>query len=187
MKVFRNDLIKKKSQNNLKELLKLITLPKGVKRKVADTVAPIDEVQGLFDCDGVELNYIDEASDDEGNDQAEQPTSPENNQPPTTPVESTAPVILADFCEGNPELKKDAAFLDTLGTMLTNSETSKQFLPFLNNFKRNYIAARRSVRKRIQHSKEKNSEGNDVLVNELDGENDENDVDVANLFENLFK
>ena len=87
----------------MKELLKLITPPKGVKRKVADTVAPIDEGQELFDCDGAELNYIDEASDDEsesddeGNDQDEQPTSPENNQPPTTPVEPPAPVILADL------------------------------------------------------------------------------------------
>ena len=147
----------------------------------------------MFDCDEAELNYIDEASDDEpesddeGNDQAEQPISPENNQPPTTPVRPTAPVILADLCEGNLELKKDAAFFDTLGTMVANSETSKQFLPFLNNFKRNYIAARRSVKKRIQHSKGKNSEEDDVLVNETDVENDENGVDVPNLFENLFE
>ena len=56
MKVFRNDLMKKKSPKNLKELLKLITPPKGVKRKVADTLAPIDEGQELFDCDGAELN-----------------------------------------------------------------------------------------------------------------------------------
>ena len=80
IKVFRNDLMKKKSRKNLKELLKLITPPKGVKRKVADTVAPIGEGQELFDCDRAELNYIDETSDDasesddEGNDQAEQPT-----------------------------------------------------------------------------------------------------------------
>ena len=96
-------------------------------------------------------------------------------------------MILANFCEGDPELKKDAAFLYTLGAMLANSETSKQFYPFLNNFKRNYIATRRSVKKRIQHSKGKNNEENDVLVNEPDAENDENDVDVPNLFENLFE
>ena len=98
-------------------------------------------------------------------------------------------MILADLCQGNPELKKDATFLDTLGTMLANSETSKQFLPFLNNFKRNYIAARRSVKKRIQCSKGRNSEEkeNDVLVNETEVENYENDFDVPNLFENLFE
>ena len=38
----------------------------------------------------------------------------------------------------------------------------------------------------MQHSKGENSEENDVLVNEPDVENDENDVDVPNLFENLF-
>ena len=152
MEVFQNYSLKKKSPKNLKELLKPITPPKGVRRKVADTVPPIDEGQELFDCDGADLNYIDEASDDkcesddEGNDQAEQPASPGNNQPPTTPVEPPAPVILADLYKGNPELKKDAAFPDTVGTMLANSKTSKQFLPFLNDFKRNYIAARRSLK-----------------------------------------
>ena len=93
----------------------------------------------MFDCDGAELNYIDEASDDESesdgesesddesNDQAEQSTSPENNQPPTTPGEPPAPVILVDLYEGSPELKKDAAFLDTLDTLLANLKYQTNF------------------------------------------------------------
>ena len=101
----------------------------------------------------------------------------------TISVEPPAPVIFADLCEGNPELKKDAVFLTSLGTIFANSETSKQFLPFLNNFTSNYIAARKSVKKRIQHSKRENSKENNVLVNEPDVEND---VDVPNLFENLL-
>ena len=104
----------------------------------------------------------------------------------TTSVEPPAPVIFADLCERNPELKKDAVFLNTLCTIFANSETSKQFLPFLNNFTCNYIAARKSVKKRIQRSKGKNSKENDVLVHEPGVENDENNVDVPNLFENLL-
>ena len=95
-------------------------------------------------------------------------------------------MIFADLCERNPELKKDAVFLNTLCTIFANSQTSKQFLPFLNNFTRNYIAARKSVKKPMQHSKGKNSKENDVLVNELGVENDENNVDVPNVFESLL-
>ena len=130
MKVFQNDFIKK-SPKNLKDLLKLIAPPKGLKRNVADTGAPIDEGQELFDCDGAELNYIDEASDDEGNNQAEQPTSPENNQPPITPVEPPAPAILADLCEQNPELKKMLPSLIPLVLCLPTPKHQSNFFLFL--------------------------------------------------------
>ena len=45
---------------------------------------------------------------------------------------------FADLCElgGNLPLKIDAAFLDSLGTLLPTAETSNKFLLLLNNFKR---------------------------------------------------
>ena len=55
----------------------------------------------------------------------------------------------------NPELEKDAIFLDNLGTLLSTSDTSDKFIPFMSNFKRNYIAARRAIKKRMLCSKEK--------------------------------
>ena len=48
---------KAESPKNLKDLLKLITPPKGVKRKGEKTAVPVDEGEELFDCDGEELNH----------------------------------------------------------------------------------------------------------------------------------
>ena len=63
-------------------------------------------------------------------------------------------MLLADLCPEDSELKKDTSFLDDLGKWLLTAETSIHFLPFMNNFKKNYVAARRNVKKRIFRSKE---------------------------------
>ena len=48
---FRNQLMKTVSPKNLNQLLKMITPPKGVKRKDAEgSAAPVDEGDELFDC-----------------------------------------------------------------------------------------------------------------------------------------
>ena len=57
MKAFCKQLSKADIQKNLKDLLKLITPPKGVKRKGDKTAVPVDEGEELFDCDGEELNH----------------------------------------------------------------------------------------------------------------------------------
>ena len=57
LKVFRKQLNKSENPKNFKDLLKLITPPKGVKLKGEKTVVPVDEGEELFDCDGVELNH----------------------------------------------------------------------------------------------------------------------------------
>ena len=57
LKVFCKKLNKAESPKNLKDLLKLITPPKGVKRKAEKTAVPVDEGKELFDCDGEELNH----------------------------------------------------------------------------------------------------------------------------------
>ena len=64
--------------------------------------------------------------------------------------------MLADLCEDDSDLHKDAVFLDQLGKLLSDAETIKNFRPHLTSFKRNYITARRSVKKRIQRSREGN-------------------------------
>ena len=57
LKVFRKQLNKAESSKNLKDLLKLITPSKGVKRKGEKTAVPVGEGEELFDCDGEELNH----------------------------------------------------------------------------------------------------------------------------------
>ena len=54
MKTFCNDLMKMKSPKSLKDLMKLITLPKGMRRKNLnnDMMVPPDEGHELFDFEG---------------------------------------------------------------------------------------------------------------------------------------
>ena len=53
---FRNQLMKTASPKNLKQLLKIKTPPKGVKRKDAGgSAAPFDEDDDLLDCEGKEI------------------------------------------------------------------------------------------------------------------------------------
>ena len=57
-KLIRKQLKKAESLKNLKDVRKLITPPKGVKRKGEKTAVPVDECEELFDCDGEELNTM---------------------------------------------------------------------------------------------------------------------------------
>ena len=67
---------------------------------------------------------------------------------------SSVPILLADSCPEDSELKKDVSFLDDIGKWLLTAETSIHFLPFMSYFKKNYVAARRIVKKRILRCKE---------------------------------
>ena len=86
--LFRENLMKERSPTNLKDMLKLITPPKGVKRaKGKNDVVPPDEGDELYDCDGHEISYpINiynqlEESDDENEQITENATS---NEPATS-------------------------------------------------------------------------------------------------------
>ena len=153
MKKFRQNLNSNKGPKSLQDLLKLITPPKGVKRRSQNTAIPIDEGEELFDCDGDELNDEPQVktddSDSEGEaNEAEQAENANvenaswrhdaNSQETVSPV----PIYLGNLCEENSDIKKDAVFVDNLGKILSNAETSDKFLPFINIFKRSYIAAR---------------------------------------------
>ena len=150
LKVFRKQLNKAESPKNLKDLLKLITPPKVVKRKSKKTAVPVDEGEELFDCDGEELNHepLPESDDSDQDDEENGDPDNEGEQSQTENQQTTtaAPVLLASIVKDNPELKKDAIFLDNLGILLSTSDTSDKFIPFMNHFKRDYIAARRAIK-----------------------------------------
>ena len=159
LEVFRKQLNKAESPENLKDLLKLITPPKGVQRKGEKTAVPVDEGEELFDCDGEELNHepLLESDDSDQDDEENGDPANEGEQSQTENQQTTtaAPVLLASIVKDNPELEKDAIFIDNLVTLLFTSHTSDKFIPFMNKFKWNYIAGRRAVKKRILCSKEK--------------------------------
>ena len=144
--VFRKQLNKAESPKNLKDLLKLITSPKGVKRKGERTAVPVDEGEELFDSDGEELNHepLLESDDSDQDDEENGDPANEGEQSLTENEQTTtvAPVLLVSIIKDKPDLEKNAIFLDNLGTPLSTSDTSGEIIPFMNNFKRNYIAAR---------------------------------------------
>ena len=184
--VFRKQLNKAESPKNLKDLLKLIIPPKAVKRKGEKTAVPVDEGEELFDCGGEELNHKPLLESDDSDQEDEENGDPANegeqSQTENQQTTTVAPVLLASIVKDNPELEKDAIFLNNLGTLLSTSDTSDKFIPFMNNFKWNYIAARRAIKKRILCWKEKL-----VICEEGDPSDVKDDIDnFANLLENLF-
>ena len=196
LKKFRAELMKSRSPKQLKDLLKLITPPKGVCGKNQGTSSvPIDEGDELFDCDGDEIDVSvevnGERSDDEFSDEgnsgieksAEEATGNNGNDSDQrhAPSESPSIIPLAPLCESE-ELKRDATFLDELGLLLQKEETTVRLTPQVTSIKKQYIIARRNIKKRIQLEKNSNIPVREDEINEdqLD------DEAVSNVFENLF-
>ena len=165
---FRNQLMKTVSPK--KQLLKMITPPKGVKRKYAEgSAAPVDEGDELFDCEGeeIETETIEEdtsTSDEE--DETLQATSQAAANEESTTTEDLSPSKnahsipkLSLSCpEDKAELLNDAKFIDEMGQLLLTSTTSTQILPSIRGIQRHYIQARRNVKERIRLAKSANEQ-----------------------------
>ena len=128
---FRNQLMKTASPKNIKQLLKLITPPNGVKWKDAEgSTALFDEGDELFDCEdgdiGTETIEEDKSTSDE-EDEMPQVTSnaAANEENPTTedssPSKSAQSIPkLALLCpEDKTELLNDAKFIED-GSIVVN-------------------------------------------------------------------
>ena len=96
-------------------------------------------------------------------------------------------ILPADSCPEDPELKKDASFLDDLGKWLLTAETLIHFLLFMNNFKKSYVADRRSVKKRILISKEQAEIYASSETAEEQTADDLEEGDISNIFEKPFE
>ena len=124
--------------------------------------AIVDEGDELYDCDGEEIPQpvnIDEQfgpPSDEKNEQTTSGQSDNASEPTADHVESQQQnqqkslLELAPLCSDS-DLQKDANFVDELGALIkAHSETSRKCLPHLTGVKKQYIAARRQIKKRIQ-------------------------------------
>ena len=193
---FRNQPMKTASPKNLKQLLKMITPPKGVKRKDAEgSVAPVNEGDELFDCesDGIETEVI-STSDEE--DEMPQATSQAaaNKENATTEDLSRSKkaqsiLKLALLCpEDKIELLNDAKFIDKTGQLLLTYTTFTRISPSIRGIQRHYIQARRNLKEGIRLAKSTNeqariedeSSGNDnsEASEIIDDAND----DIGNIF-----
>ena len=68
---------------------------------------------------------------------------------------SSVPILFADSCPKDSELKKDASFLDDLGKWLLTTKTSIHFLPFMNNSKKIMLPQEGALRKDLLKAKSK--------------------------------
>ena len=99
---FRNQLMKTASPKNIKQLLQLITPPKGVKWKDAEgSAAPVDEGDELFDCENeeIERETIEEdiSTSDEEDEMPQATSQAAENKENATTEDSTPPKVLSPF------------------------------------------------------------------------------------------
>ena len=167
---FWNQLMKTASPKNLKQLLKMITPPKGVKRKDAEgSVVRVDEGDELFDCEGEEIEtetiQEDISTSDEEDETLQATSQAAANEENTTTEDSSPsksahsiPKLSLSCPEDKTELLNDAKFSDEMGQLLLTSTTSTRILPSIWGIQRHYIQARRNVKERIRLAKSANEQ-----------------------------
>ncbi len=152
MKAFRTELLAARKPGNLKDLLKRITPPQGV--RIASNEPPLDEGLELLDCEGEEID----PAELEGSDLADDNSS--DDEMPAPQVKVCSKEGLSEQTSTTADLSKltvdastnaDAAFLDDLRDVLKkhSTSTSSLFLPHFCQLKACYARARSSVKKRI--------------------------------------
>ena len=187
---FWNQLMKTASPKNLKQLLQMITPPKGV---------PVDEGDELFDCEGeeIETETIEEdisTSDEE--DETPQATSQAaaNEENATTEDSSLSrsaqsiPKLALSCPEDKTEPLNDAKFIGKMGELLLTSTTSIRISPSIWAIQRHYIQTRCNVKERIRLAKSTNEQAH---IEDESSDNDNSEaseiIDDANdVIRNVF-
>jgi hypothetical protein len=162
---FRREMMQTPPPKTVQELVRMITPPKGVRRKANDVqdVLPPDEGRELIDCEGrelteaevaVELNYEEGADiDDEVEGPPDTQANIESSEPGTSKMPSSSnsarTVCLAAQLTKDDSIKGDAQFLDEMKQLLENHKTSALFIPYYVHFKLTYTKARSSIKKRL--------------------------------------
>ena len=167
---FWNQLMKTASPKNLKQLLKMITPPKGVKPKDAEgSAAPADEGDELFDREGEEIKtetIEEDISSSDKEDEMPKDTSQAAANEENATTEDSSPSKSAQFIqklallcpEDKTELLNDAKFIDMMGQLLLTSTTSTRILPSIRGIQWHYIQAKRNVKERIRLTKSANEQ-----------------------------
>ena len=146
---FRTELMTSRPAKTLKEVIRKLIPPKGVKRKGND------EGIELLDCEEEEipLEELEQECDDElcDDDEVENDNvvAEENHDQIgliTISSASKKETSLLSFTS-DPEIKKDAEFLDKFQQIMEGSGTSKLFLPYMSQFRATFQKARRHIKK----------------------------------------
>ena len=148
------------SQNSvktLKDVIRNLILPNGVKRKANV------EGGGPVDCEGEEISLEefqhewdeDEVTENdlaavEDNSEVVDATTVQSNNDQSNGTSIPKHHVSFSNLTNDPDIKRDSEFLDKMQQIMTNSNTSKLFPPYLSQFSVTYQKARRSVKKRIE-------------------------------------
>ena len=136
----------------MKEVIRKLIAPKGVKRKGND------EGIEFLDCEEEEipLEELEQECDDELCDDNEvendNVVAEENHDQIgliTVSSASKKETSLLSFTS-DPEIKKDVEFLDKSQQIMEDSGTSKLFIPYMSELRATFIKARCSIKNRIE-------------------------------------
>ena len=144
-------------EKTLKEVIRNLTLPRGVKRK------PNVEGSELLYCEGEDISleeFQQECDEDEvtendlaaleDNSEVVDATTVQSNNDQSNSTSIPKHRVSFSNLTNDPDIKRDSEFLDKMQQILTNGNTSKLFIPCLSQFRATYQKARRSVKKRIE-------------------------------------
>ena len=178
---------------NLQAVIKKLIPSKGIRRNNIDGSELPDYMEGeaIFDNlepeDRSENNnrFSSDSENDEGENEADSAAIDQAMSTATTVLVSTEPSIiksLQNICN-DPDVNKDAKFLDVLQKLFKENETSLMFKPHLNKMKAAFNEGRCSLKKRIL-TQINPSRGNE---NRKDNINENTLIDIAQEDEsNIF-
>ena len=180
---YRRQLMNSPVPKNLQSVIKQIIPPNGIRRKNFEGHEFIEA------CDADEEENADRATDDELR-ESESETSEDEESPSDQPSVvvpenkgSRGIASLQNVCN-DPEINKDAVFLDEFRKVLEKNETSVLFKPHLNKMKATFFKARRNLEKRItakiqsqQREGEQEQQRTDIM--------DEDDNNIFELLQNM--
>ena len=140
---FQKEFMSQSSAKTLKEVIRNLILPKGVKRKA--------NVEGseLVGCEGKEISLEefqqgcdeDEVTENDlsaDNSEVVDATTVQSNNDKSNSTSIKKHYVSFSNLTNDPDIKRDAEFLDKMQQIMTNSNTSKLFIPYLSQFRATY-------------------------------------------------
>ena len=192
---FKEDSLNSVPPKNVKELMKTITPPKGVKRRMPSKGEhPVDEGYDIFDgYDYDKITVTDDIVGEYSDDDTEVVGSQEDQAGTSTTQDSTSEpvkgrplypqrwyvemITFAEDCN-DVDIIMDAKFLDNIAKTLDENEYSPTMKSFAFQMQATLRKSRRNLKSRISSNKaQQNVENND---NDNDGEEERGNVSATN-------
>ena len=193
---FRDELMKTTPPKTVRALMKTITPPKGVKRKMPSwNEQPADEGYDMFDGDGSDVEEPDNDGDESCESEEECEATPTNDGPPNQECEASTSsatdslavaeeipisyVAMLKFAESSTDadIKKDAASLDSIIKAYHAYEYSDRMKCFSLQIHGTLRKARRNLKMRILNDKRRERESVQNAYRDEEGSTEEVEIE----------